>query len=106
VYTVFLAVGSTVGSISGSYIAGGLGWPYISWIGVALSAGTFLHVLFLVPETIFDRVNQDTASGGSPLGAGKLADASHIEIRNDVEYAPFTFKRSMAVRALPGQCAC
>jgi hypothetical protein len=95
VYTVFLALGSTVGSISGSYIAGGLGWPYISWIGVALSAGTFLHVLFLVPETIFDRRNQETAPGGSPLGAGKLADASHIEIRHDVEYAPFTFKRSM-----------
>lgn len=84
-----------MGSISGSYIAASLGWPYISWIGVALSAGTFLHVLFLVPETIFDRIIQQTTPSGSPVAAEKLADASHVESRSDVKYEPFTFIRSV-----------
>ncbi|KAK3066928.1 hypothetical protein LTR53_016502, partial [Teratosphaeriaceae sp. CCFEE 6253] len=55
IYTSFLAIGSFLGGIAGSYIAGTIGTKYIFWITTALCAFTFVCELLLVPETLFDR---------------------------------------------------
>ncbi|KAF2762120.1 MFS general substrate transporter [Pseudovirgaria hyperparasitica] len=55
VYTIFLLTGSLVGGISGGYIAGNMGIPWIHWINVILAAITLVLCFFLAPETMFDR---------------------------------------------------
>ena len=85
-YTIFLALGSMVGSTTGGYIAGSQGWPYVSWVGVALSGFSFVCILLLVPETLFDRpatasvdpqgVHAETTEKG-PTTAAHLETTSH-----------------------------
>ncbi|KAK5108209.1 hypothetical protein LTR62_008665 [Meristemomyces frigidus] len=55
IYTIFLAGGSFISGLTGSYIAGNLGYKYIFWISMALFAFNLVLEIFLVPETLFDR---------------------------------------------------
>ncbi|KXH69640.1 major facilitator superfamily transporter [Colletotrichum salicis] len=99
IYTVFLAGGSLIGGIAGGYIGYQLGWAYIFWVGTAVSAACFIATLFLVPETLYDRVvssNIDAAgSGQSPIDEKGIE--SHVEDaqRQVLDYRPFTYGRSL-----------
>ncbi|KAH6626519.1 major facilitator superfamily domain-containing protein [Chaetomium sp. MPI-SDFR-AT-0129] len=54
-YSASLATGSVVGGITGGYIAAELGWTRQFYVGMAISGIASLAVMFLVPETMFDR---------------------------------------------------
>ncbi|KAK3326633.1 major facilitator superfamily domain-containing protein [Apodospora peruviana] len=54
-FTASLASGSVLGGISGGYIAARLGWFAIFHVSAALTGTAFLCVVFLVPETIYER---------------------------------------------------
>ncbi|KAK1532883.1 major facilitator superfamily transporter [Colletotrichum costaricense] len=97
IYTVFLAGGSLIGGIAGGYIGFQLGWFYIFYVGIALSAACFVTTLFFVPETLYDRVvspNVD-AAGQSPIDEKGME--SHVEDAQSqvLDYRPFTFGRSL-----------
>ncbi|KAI3557096.1 major facilitator superfamily transporter [Colletotrichum abscissum] len=97
IYTVFLAGGSLIGGIAGGYIGFQLGWFHIFYVGIALSAACFVTTLFLVPETLYDRVvspNVD-AAGQSPIDEKGME--SHVEDAQSqvLDYRPFTFGRSL-----------
>ncbi|KAK5739667.1 hypothetical protein LTR17_005151 [Elasticomyces elasticus] len=85
IYTVFLAGGSFLGGVAGSYIAGTLGYRYIFWITTAMLAGVFVLDLLLVPETLFDRQaalvaeQHPSVTGDGSYHDEKKAGVSQIE---------------------------
>lgn len=99
IYTLFLAGGSYVGGISGGYIAGNLNYRYIFWISTALSGFTLLCVLFLVPETLFDRkghMNATEAHSDSISGDAEKSDAiTHEESGSPKVVGDFTYAQSL-----------
>lgn len=54
-YSASLATGSVIGGITGGYIAAELGWVRQFYVGMVMSGIASLAVMFLVPETMFDR---------------------------------------------------
>ncbi|AEO62982.1 uncharacterized protein THITE_2038627 [Thermothielavioides terrestris NRRL 8126] len=54
-YTASLACGSVTGGITGGYIATKLGWFRQFWFATGLSGLAALLIIFLVPETMYDR---------------------------------------------------
>lgn len=50
-----MATGSIAGNLCGGYIGFRLGWLSLFEISAALSASTLLSLIFLAPETIYDR---------------------------------------------------
>ncbi|CAI7595635.1 unnamed protein product [Penicillium manginii] len=55
VYTVCICLGPIIGGLSGGYIAGNKGLPWIHWVNVILSAILFVFCLVFVPETLYSR---------------------------------------------------
>ncbi|EMC99524.1 hypothetical protein BAUCODRAFT_144936 [Baudoinia panamericana UAMH 10762] len=101
IYTLFLAGGSFVGGVAGSYIAGTLGYRYIFWISTAMLGFVFLLELFLVPETMFDRQAQLVAEHHpSVVGDGSVSDekgdVTMIERAVPTD-SKITFARSMKI---------
>ena len=83
-----------VGATSGGYIAGLHGVPYVFWVGVALSAFSFLCIFFFVPETLFKRETLDAqAADGLSKEAGKTPLASHHEVPGSG--GSFTYAKSL-----------
>ncbi|KAF6819451.1 MFS transporter [Colletotrichum plurivorum] len=95
IYTVFLAGGPLIGGIAGGYIGYQLGWAYIFWVGVAVSAACFLGVLIFVPETLHDRVLPSPSS--DPGVFEEKGMESHVEDAGShaATLRPFTFGRSL-----------
>lgn len=97
VYTVFLAVGSLVGGLSGGYIiASKGGYPWIHWTNVTLSAIALALSFFFVPETLYDRDFPPDSSDEE--GAEKHMQARMWRVRNveiSEQYKPYTFARSL-----------
>ncbi|CCF43117.1 major facilitator superfamily transporter [Colletotrichum higginsianum] len=96
IYTVFLASGSLIGGIAGGYIGYDVGWAYIFWVGVALSAACFVGTLFLVPETLYDRIVPSIDSPGGSQCEEKGTE-SHLEDTRSrtLDYRPYTYGRSL-----------
>lgn len=105
IYTACLASGPFVGGVSGSYIAGNLGYRYLFWITTALAASSFLFTLFLVPETLFDRerhLRAGSDSEGIEEGGEKSkvsANEHHIQ-SSSIE--SMTFAQSLGFRVYRG----
>ncbi|KZL87475.1 major facilitator superfamily transporter [Colletotrichum incanum] len=96
IYTVFLSAGSLIGGIAGGYIGFQLGWTYIFWVGVGISAACFVGTLFLVPETLYDRVVLPIGSGlGSTIDDKGME--SHVEDSRSqiMDYLPYTYGKSL-----------
>lgn len=100
-YTVFLCIGPVVGGIAGGYTGFQLGWAYNFWVGTALSAGCFLGVFLLVPETLYDRAEQVSET---PPEQPKELNTGHLErtASTATSYRPYTFVRSLALRSPSG----
>ncbi|KAL0933460.1 major facilitator superfamily transporter [Colletotrichum truncatum] len=96
IYTVFLAGGPLIGGIAGGYIGYQLGWAYIFWVGVAISAVCFVGVLFFVPETLYER----TLAPVDPAVINNVDEKgmeSYVEDvgSQDANHRPYTFGRSL-----------
>ncbi|KAK3498940.1 uncharacterized protein B0T23DRAFT_328631 [Neurospora hispaniola] len=70
-YTASLAGGSAIGGICGGYISTRYGWFGILWVTAALTGVALLAMVFLVPETLFER--------GPPLCFPAIAAACRKE---------------------------
>ena len=106
IYTACLASGPFVGGVSGSYIAGKLGYKYLFWISTALAASTFILTLFLVPETLFDRETAIRTGSESAAydGAGQeksRVTASEYRLHSD-SVGKMTYAQSLGFRAYRG----
>ncbi|KAI0127435.1 major facilitator superfamily domain-containing protein [Xylariales sp. AK1849] len=88
IYTLFLAAGSISGGLAGGNIAGQLGWAYLFWIDLALSAACLLGAIFLVPETLYHRTETATVSEISPQST---SDGTTPQVTQK----PYTFARSL-----------
>lgn len=106
IYTAFLSLGSIVGGIAGGYIAFQAGWAYVFWVSTALSAGLFVGVVLFVPETLFDRKEEellDSSAATRTLGSseGNKNATNFVENRDgghhghSASYRPYTFARSL-----------
>ncbi|KAH7014934.1 major facilitator superfamily transporter [Ilyonectria destructans] len=104
IYTVFLAGGPLIGGIAGGYIGFNLGWQYIFWVGIALSGTCFFGVLFLVPETLYDREFVSPFAANETLGEDKPG-LTQIETTQSAEtYEPFTYVKSLGFARPRGDC--
>lgn len=104
IYTIFLSLGSLVGGVTGGYIASAYGYKYIFWVGTALSAASFLFILVLQPETLYDRTIPAVADNGAhttdkedgrPMETKGSDHIAHLE--ESSSYRPFTYGRSLRV---------
>lgn len=99
IYTVFLCAGSLVGGLAGGYIGFHLGWAYIFWIGTALSGACFVGMLFLVPETMYLRMDAPQKTSQDPSRGVKEAEAeaqsTHVEDTLPDSHRPYNFTRSL-----------
>lgn len=109
IYTACLASGPFVGGVSGSYIAGTLGYKYLFWISTALAASTFVLIFFLVPETLFDRQRELRTDLGSTSLDDKFHDKPkvstndyHIQSRSG---EAFTYTKSLGFGPYRGNWA-
>lgn len=99
---MFLATGSLLGGLTGSYTAAQAGVPWIHWTNVILSAVIFVLCLFFQPEMLFEHERAElrptddmdiTSPGGKP-SAVKTENLGPDSARN---YAPYTFLRSLKI---------
>lgn len=101
VYTTLLAMGPYIGGIAGGYVAfnpmRGLAW--VQWMNVIMAAVLFMLILLFVPETLFDRRKALGLSNDSftPGTADAKESVEKVERAPEVDYAPFTFGRSLKV---------
>ncbi|KAF2021433.1 MFS general substrate transporter [Aaosphaeria arxii CBS 175.79] len=95
IYTVFLASGSIIGSMTGGYIAHhGLNW--LHWTNVILSAVSFVLCLLFQPETLYER---ETIAVSDAIIDEKKANAQTTEVVpvEAASYQPYTFARSLKI---------
>lgn len=90
IYTLLLALGPTVGGISGGYIAGNLGYRYIFYISAALLGFVLLCQIFLVPETLFDRQRH-------------LIEDQHPVVSGEASFSDEKVNVEMIERTMPGE---
>ncbi|AEO67469.1 uncharacterized protein THITE_2051832 [Thermothielavioides terrestris NRRL 8126] len=101
VYTIFLSSGAITGGLCGGYLGYAHGWTNIFWVSTALAGFVFLGVVFFVPETLFDRVAEDTSSSS---GDAKEAGAKDVETVETRAASPpelqgsFTYLESLGLR--------
>lgn len=100
-YTIFIVLGPIVGGIAGGYTGFEAGWAYNFWVGTALSAGCFVGVLLLVPETLYDRAPERPPT--TPPIPSKEDEPAHIDAPPAaMNYRPYTFARSLGFRSPSG----
>ncbi|KAL2826890.1 major facilitator superfamily domain-containing protein [Aspergillus cavernicola] len=95
-YTVFLCLGSSLGGISGSYIATRSGLEWLHWVNVIICAVLFVACLFFVPETLYKREEPSPVVLNAEKALKEETEASQIEIVSppQPEHQDFTFLRS------------
>jgi MFS family permease len=81
VYMNFISGGNTVGPLLCGFITSGVGWRWHKWLAFILTAVNFLAVVFLCPETRYDRSHMET------LPVSSSASSSSIEKASDEEEA-------------------
>ena len=81
VYMNFISGGNTVGPLLCGFITSGVGWRWHKWLAFILTAINFLAVVFLCPETRYDRTHLET------LPVSSSASSSSIEKASDEEEA-------------------
>ena len=97
IYTLFLALGSSTGGLSGSYIASALGWRWTFWISVILAGANLVLAAVVLPETLFDRDSrprQDITTSVSDKAGEKDVSTEEHEVGSSSTYG---FARSLTV---------
>ncbi|KAL1957497.1 hypothetical protein VTO42DRAFT_5960 [Malbranchea cinnamomea] len=101
VYTIFLALGSLVGGISGGYIVESRNYEWLHWTNVILSAITFSLCFFFQRETLFDRQSAPGYPSNESLSeiqASKADNDATIErVGPDPSYQANSFLASLRV---------
>ena len=93
VYMNFISGGNTIGPLLCGFITSGVGWRWHKWLAFILTAMNFLAVVFLCPETRYDRSHLETlpvSSNASSSSVGKVSDEEEAPIEkttvsNDTE---------------------
>ncbi|KAF2113755.1 major facilitator superfamily domain-containing protein [Lophiotrema nucula] len=99
VYTVFLAMGSLVGAVSGGYIAFNHGIAWLHWTNVILSAVTLVLCFLFAPETLYNRVFEPTSNASIDDGEKNGSETTKENTASTVStsYRPYTFLRSLKI---------
>jgi MFS family permease len=77
VYMNFISGGNTIGPLICGFIASTVGWRWHKWLAFILTAINFLAVVFLCPETRYDRSHLETlppSMTASSSSIGKVSD--------------------------------
>ncbi|KAI9659538.1 MAG: hypothetical protein M1821_001797 [Bathelium mastoideum] len=116
IYTLFLAQGSLVGALTGSYIAAAHGWRWTQWINTILAGAVFVLCFFFQPETLYGR-RQWTSDYSTTARTGSVPQTEDIVLQDEKDqvakveettgdsranYAPFTFSRSLSIGVYRG----
>lgn len=77
VYMNFISGGNTIGPLICGFITSTVGWRWHKWLAFILTAINFLAVVFLCPETRYDRSRLErlpTSTTASTSSIGKASD--------------------------------
>lgn len=97
-YTIWLALGSLIASLTGSYIAVQHGWRWILWTNVILCGFLFGICFLFAPETLFDRERAlSRTNNGIPKSDEKHHSTAVEEVGSDHSFRPYTFMRSLGM---------
>jgi len=96
-YTVFLAMGSFVGPITGGYIAAHHSLAWLHWTNVILAAVAFVTCFFFQPETLYKRsITSETETAGTDKPSREEKEVVPTTTALPIpSYAPYTFMRSL-----------
>ncbi|KAL6705852.1 hypothetical protein ACN47E_006312 [Coniothyrium glycines] len=97
IYTVFLALGSTVGGVAGGYIVDSLGVPWLGWVNVILSGITTLLIFLFQCETLYDRKETTIVlnNGSEKADIETNEQVVIADSQAQTSYPPFTYVRSL-----------
>ena len=82
VYMNFISGGNTIGPLLCGFITSSVGWRWHKWLAFILTAINFLAVVFLCPETRYDRSYMET------LPVSTTASSSSSVVKLSDEEAP------------------
>jgi len=86
-----------MGGISGSYIVGAGGLPWLHWTNVILSSVSFALCFFFQPETLFDRGAAMLRSTTGPMESDDKTGVQFVETLAPHPFAPYNFRRSLKI---------
>lgn len=106
VYTICLVIGAPIGGLVGGFVTTSLGWRWNMYIPAIISGILLVLCFFFVPESLYER---HTSANGAPdseesrleqkaaFGSTSFEEREAIPAGESaaVEYAPFTFVRSL-----------
>lgn len=101
IYTLFLALGSSTGGLSGSYIAANIGWRWTCWIAVILGSANLVAAALLLPETLFERESRLEQQENTTLSQ-KTGEVTIVD-NERASHRPYTFSRSLAIGVYRGR---
>jgi MFS family permease len=76
VYMNFISGGNTIGPLLCGFITSGVGWRWHKWLAFILTAINFLAVVFLCPETRYDRSHLEILPVSSSASSSSIEKAS------------------------------
>ncbi|KAF9478103.1 MFS general substrate transporter [Pholiota conissans] len=68
IFTLMLTNGAHLAPIVGGYVARDRGWRWCFWVGAILNGAMFIFSLLFMPETLFDRPDNDSTDNVSIVG--------------------------------------
>jgi MFS family permease len=84
VYMNFISGGNTIGPLLCGFITSGVGWRWHKWLAFILTFINFLAVVFVCPETRYDRSYLETlpvsTTASSSSSIGKVSDEEEAPI--------------------------
>jgi MFS family permease len=83
VYMNFISGGNTIGPLICGFIASTVGWRWHKWLAFILTAINFLAVVFLCPETRYDRSHLERlpmSTTASTSSVGKVSDEEEMSM--------------------------
>ncbi|EKD14493.1 uncharacterized protein L3040_000020 [Drepanopeziza brunnea f. sp. 'multigermtubi'] len=95
IYVFATSIGTYLGPLIAAYVADRLGWRWIGWLSVIISACTIVVLYFGLEETMFDRAAHVTTDGAQsssnttgPIASGDVSDSEKATARGWIQRSP------------------
>ena len=76
IYMLFISGGNTIGPLICGFIVSSVSWRWFKWLAFILTTINFLAVVFLCPETRYDRSATTLATPSTPASSASISKFS------------------------------